>query len=87
VLAAHRGLTAEELRLATPGFEAAVRWALYAESNAQRLGDLREVVTLDPPDELTGPARSTFMANRKLARTELAALEAELYPDDEDGAA
>jgi hypothetical protein len=83
VLAAHRGLSAEELRLATPGFEAAVRWAVYAERHTQLLADLREVVAVNPPDELTGSARNDFMSNRQLARKELAALEAELYPPDE----
>lgn len=83
MLTARRGFGLEEQRLAVPGFAEAVHWVTYAEQQAPRLRDLREVVAYNPPDELTGSARSEFMANRQLARAELATLEAELYPPDE----
>jgi hypothetical protein len=84
VLAARRGLGVEEQRLAPSALLEAIYWARYAEAQAPRLADLREVVAIDPPDGLTGADRSTFMQNRTLARTELAALEAYLYPADEE---
>lgn len=86
VLAARRGLGVEEQRLARPELVEAIHWAVFAEANAGRLADLREVVAIDPPDELTGAARSSFMSNRTIARDELKALEARLYPEDEDPA-
>lgn len=84
VLAAGRGLAVEERELASPAFLEAVYHARYAQAWAPRLADLREVVALDPPDDLKGSERSAFMQRRTLAREALAALEAELYPPDED---
>jgi hypothetical protein len=84
VLAARRGLGVDEQRLAPPALLEAVYWSRFVEAAAPRLADLREVVAIDPPDALTGADRSQFMQNRQLARTELASLEATLYPADED---
>ena len=85
VLVARRGLGPAELRLGQPGFLRAVRWALYAEKVGADLPELRSAVATDPPDGLTGANRTAFMANRRHLRESLAATEAALYPEGDDG--
>ena len=85
VLVARRGLGPAELRLGRPAFLRAVRWALYAEKVGAVLPEIRQAVATDPPDGLTGAARTAFMANRTHLRESLAVTEAILYPEDGDG--
>jgi hypothetical protein len=84
VLVARRGLGVDEQRLATTVFMDAVRWAVFAESLAPELTGLRRVVETDPPDSLTGQARTAFMAQRIECRAQLKRVEAALFPPDED---
>jgi hypothetical protein len=81
-LVARRGLGPDEIRLIEPTFAAAVRWALFAEKLSPDLADLRRV-DHDPPDALTGAARTQFMAARSKAREQYRRELALLYPDDE----
>jgi len=83
VLAARRGLGVEEQRLASPDLVEAIHWAVFAESHAPRLAELREVAEIDPPDSLTGSELTEFMQNRTRVRDEIKRVEATLYPDDE----
>lgn len=83
MLTARRGLGIVEQQLIRPGFEAAVRWAQFAEQAAPRLQVVREISATDPPDDLRGAEMTAFQENRRLAREELAELEAALFPSDE----
>lgn len=85
VLVARRGLGPAELRLGQPAFLRAVRWALYAEKVGADLPEIRTAVATDTPDGLIGASLTEFMANRKRLRESLAATEAILYPEDDDG--
>ncbi len=85
VLVARRGLGPSELKLGRPGFLRAVRWALFAEKASADLRELRSAAASETPDGLTGAALTAYTASRKAIREELPALEARLYPEDEDG--
>jgi hypothetical protein len=81
-LVARRGLGPDEIRLIDPTFAAAVRWALFAEKLSPDLADL-EKLDRDPPDSLTGSARTQYISARRQAREQRDAEMALLYPEGE----
>jgi hypothetical protein len=84
-LVAERGLGVAELRLASPVFLQAVRWAAFVGRAAPSLAPLQALVATDPPAGLAGQALTTFIRERSQAREQLRDLVAVLYPPDEDG--
>lgn len=85
VLVARRGLGIDEMRLISPQFGAAVRWAVFAEKLTDGIGESRGNAEMAMPDGLTGQQRTDFMGRRTKIREHLKQLDAVLYPEDDDG--
>lgn len=84
VLVARRGLGVDELRLLSPRFMQAVRWALFAEKVSAGIGQMRAHLR-DSPSGLTGQALTDWKAMRTAVRAEVARIDRTIYPpDDED---
>lgn len=84
VLVARRGLGADEFRLVSPGFLAAIRWAVYAEMIDKGADELRSMAGQDArgvaPTDLP-----RFIAANKAARDEVTRRRHLLLLDGADG--
>lgn len=84
VLVARRGLGADELRLAAPGFLDAVRWSVWAEHLLPAL-DSAEAAAEREPNGLTGQKLNDAIQERVKARERKRLLRQALLLDDGDG--
>lgn len=67
VSVARRGVGAEELRLASPAFLDAVRWAAYAERMWDGVEE-QKALAASTPHGLSGAAMTEFLGERTKAR-------------------
>jgi len=84
VLMARRGLGADELRLASPGFLDAVRWAAYAQLTYEGTDELQAAAAQEPHG-LAGAQFTRFQGNRTALRDEIKRRRTLLLLDDTDG--
>ncbi len=83
VLMARRGLGADELRFASPGFMDAVRWAAYAQLTYEGTDELQAAAAQEPHG-LTGAQFTRFQAVRTGAREEIKRRRVLLLLDEPD---